>query len=463
MKQFKSITYTGILILLTYYATRAQKHEISPQTPETRILFIFDGSQSMLGPWEGSRKITIARDYLSGLVDSLRHIDHVQMALRVYGHRSEVPPQDCNDTRLEVPFGPDNAGKIKQTLKYLRPKGTTPIAQSLARAKGDFPPCENCRHVIILITDGREACEGDPCLVSRELQKEGIILKPFIIGIGIDPSFRETFECAGEYHNVTNKDRLKNTLDIVITEALNTTTAQVNLLDTRGQPTETNVAMTFYNHLSGRVKYNVMHTLDYKGNPDTLTLDPLAPYDLVVHTLPPVRKDSIELASGKHNMIGLEAPQGMLKITSPASSQYRELKCLVRKKNKPEILNVQNINEVEKYLTGAYNLEVLTLPRLKIEDVQIRQSHTTTVEIPKPGILNIMLPSTGYGSLFEEKNSGELTWIYNFRSDKKRESLILQPGNYEIIYRPKSMRKSMYTIRKTFRIKSGSSTTISLY
>ena len=464
MKQFKSFTYTGIFIVLTAYAAVAQKHETAPQTPDTKILFIFDGSQSMLGPWEGSRKITIARDYLSALVDSLKHLDRVQMALRVYGHRSEVPPQDCNDTRLEVPFGPNNAGKIKQTLKYLRPKGTTPIAQSLAKAKHDFPPCHhNCRHVIILITDGKEACEGDPCLVSRELQKEGVILKPFIIGIGIDPSFKKTFECAGQYHNVTNKDRLKNTLDIVITEALNTTTAQVNLLDTQGKPTETNVAMTFYNHLSQKVKYNFMHTIDYKGNPDTLTLDPLMPYDLVVHTLPPVRQDSIQLAPGKHNMIGLDAPQGMLKITSPVSSQYRDLKCLVRKKNNPHILNVQDINETEKYITGTYNLEILTLPRLTIEDVQISQSHTTTVKIPKPGILNIGLPSTGYGSLFEEKNSGELSWIYNFRSDKKRESLILQPGNYEIIFRPKSMRKSMYTIRKTFRIQSGSSTTISLY
>ena len=462
MKNLRIITYAGLLLLLTVHGVMAQNSKANPQRPKTRILFIFDGSQSMMGPWEGSRKIRIARDYLIQLVDSLKHQDHLQMALRVYGHQHPVPPQNCNDTRLEVPFADDNASKIKQTLRYIRPKGTTPIARSLAKAKSDFPDCDNCRNVIILITDGKEACEGDPCAVSKELQKEGIILKPFIIGIGVDPSLRESFECAGDFHNAPSKNRFKNSLDVVITQAMNTTTAQVNLLDTRGRPTETDVAMTFYNHLSGKPRYNYMHTLNHKGHPDTLTLDPLMPYDLVVHTIPPVSKDSIVLSPGKHNIIGLDAPRGMLRLTSPGTNQYRELKFLVRRQGKSKTLNVQKFRETRKYLTGQYDLEVLTLPRTYIQDVEIKQSHTTTVEIPKPGIVNVLLPSNGYGSLFKKEKSGKLTRIYNFHSDKKRESLILQPGNYELVFRPKSMKRSMYTIRKSFHIQSGSSTTITL-
>ena len=127
----------------------------------------------MAGQWEGERKIDIARDILLEMVDSLEHMPNVEMALRVYGHQSPVPPQDCSDTKLEVPFSPSNASRIRQKLKFINPKGTTPIARSLELAPDDFPPCGNCRNIILLITDGVEACDGDPCEVSRSFRRRG--------------------------------------------------------------------------------------------------------------------------------------------------------------------------------------------------------------------------------------------------------------------------------------------------
>ena len=96
--------------------------------PTSRILFIFDASNSMAGQWDGYRKIDMAREVLLEMIDSLEKIPNVEMALRVYGHQSPVPPQDCSDTKLEVPFGPSNASMIRQKLRYINPKGTTPIA-----------------------------------------------------------------------------------------------------------------------------------------------------------------------------------------------------------------------------------------------------------------------------------------------------------------------------------------------
>ena len=222
--------------------------------PDTRILFIFDASQSMMAFWESDRKITIARNTLISIIDSLENLDNVQMALRVYGHQKPVPPQDCSDTRLEVPFGENNAGKIRQKLRYVIPKGTTPIAGSLELGAKDFPPdCDNCRNIIILITDGIEACDGDPCEVSHNLQKQGITLKPFVIGIGIDEGFKNTFDCIGNYYNAIEEEKFSEVMEVVISQALNATTAQVNLLDINGNPTETNVNMTFKDHFSGKI------------------------------------------------------------------------------------------------------------------------------------------------------------------------------------------------------------------
>ena len=96
----------------------------------------------MAGQWEGARKIDIARDILLEMVDSLENNPDVEIALRIYGHQSPVPPQDCSDTKLEVPFSPSNGTRIRQKLKFINPKGTTPIARSLELAPGDFPPLQ---------------------------------------------------------------------------------------------------------------------------------------------------------------------------------------------------------------------------------------------------------------------------------------------------------------------------------
>jgi Ca-activated chloride channel homolog len=437
------------------------KQEIKP--PVTRILFVFDASNSMAGLWESDIKINIARRILISMVDSLQQLDNVQMALRIYGHQSPVPPQDCNDTKLEVPFGKNNASTIRQRLRFITPKGTTPIANSLAQTPGDFPPCSDCRNIVILITDGLEACNGDPCAVSEELQRKGIILKPFIIGIGIDENFHETFDCVGRYYNATHEETFKELLNVVITQALNSTTAQVNLLDEKGLPTETNVNMTFYDRYSGRMLHNYVHTINNRGNPDTLILDPLVTYRIVVNTIPPVFIDSMKVIPGKHTIVAVDAPQGSLVVTSPGNGNlYRDVFFIVRKSGNNQTLNVQKLGDQIKYLKGRYDLEIPVLPRIIINDVEIKQSSTTTVEIARPGLLTILMSTPGFGSLYVHHEKG-MEWIYNFNPNTKNESVTLQPGKYTVVFRAQNAKQSIYTVSKTFEIKSGSSLALEMY
>lgn len=456
---YKNILVFFLLLSGTYLV---QAQNAKPEPPTSRILFVFDGSQSMYGTWQSDKKISIARNYLINIIDSLEQMDNIQMALRVYGHQSPVPPQDCNDTKLEVPFKFGNAGDIRQKLRYLIPRGTTPIARSLEEAANDFPPCDNCRNIIILITDGIEACDGDPCKVSLKLQKEGIVLKPFVIGIGIDPNFKETFDCVGHFYNTPNEKKFQEVLNVVISRALNSTTAQVNLLDINGMPTETDVNMTFFDQISGKVKYNFVHTINYMGNPDTLVIDPLLTYKLVVHTLPAVSKEKIKLSEGKHNMIGLNTPQGYLNITCPGTNQYRDLDVIIRENDKSNTLHVQKNETTEKYIVGNYDIEVLSIPRLHIEDVKIDQSTTTKVEIPRPGIANFSLASSGFGSIYVE-SADTLKWVYNLDQNELQQNIVMQPGSYRVVYRPKKTKQTIYTVDKRFTIKSGSSQKIILY
>ncbi len=82
------------------------------------------------------------------------------------------------------------------------------------------------------------------------MHAKGINLRPFIIGIG-NEDFSGAYNCVGKFFDVRQEENFKNVLKIVISQALNNTTAQVNLIDAGGKPTETDVAMTFYDQTTG--------------------------------------------------------------------------------------------------------------------------------------------------------------------------------------------------------------------
>lgn len=429
----------------------------------SRILFVFDDSFSMFGMWQSGQKIDIAKKLLVNFIDSLKDTPDLEIALRSFGAHSPLQPKrDCEDSRLEVPFASvkENAPKFKAVLKPMFPTGTTPIAHSLGKCAEDFPNKPG-RNIIILITDGIEECGGDPCAVSFALQKKGIILKPFVIGIGLGKIFGEQMGCIGKYFDAGSEENFKNILNIVVSQALNNTTAQVNLLDQGGKPTETDVNMTFYDQYTGAIKYNYIHTLNYKGNPDTIVIDPIGTYRMVVHTIPPVEKSNITLTPGKHNTIAVDAPQGFLQL-KVASNNYKVLPCIVRKKGEMKTLNVQYFNEKEQYITGEYDLEILTTPRILMPNVNITQSSTTTLEIPESGAIYVIKPAPGPGSIYLEEGN-KLTWVLNLDENLVQENFILQPGKYRVEYRQVNLKEAIYSVEKRFVVTSAQTTQVKLY
>ncbi len=422
---------------------------------KTRILFIFDESNSMLAHWQSEKKIDVARKLLIKMVDSLNAFDNVELALRMYGHQSPVPPQDCSDTKLEVPFAPSNGERIKSKLRLTKPKGTTPIARSLEEAGNDFPVCNNCRNVIILITDGIEACDGDPCAIAIALQEKNITLEPFIIGIGLGVEFKDAFDCVGQFYNAGSEEDFANILRQVIKKAITGTTAQINLNDAFGKPTETNVNITLYNQKNGKPIQSFIHTLNYKKRPDTLSLPPNITYKMTVHTIPPVSVENIKLTEGKHNIITAKTPQGTLNIIQKNGLELKGVQALVRKAGQMNTLNVQEMFEPQKYIIGKYDIEVLTKPRTYFKNVMITQSKTNTLKITQPGLVNILMPGKGYGGIYLVKDN-KVSLIQEF-TEIKQESIKLQPGHYIAVYRAKGANLTSFSKERYFVIQSGRS------
>lgn len=462
---YNRFTFRYLILAAALLFSGAAKSQTNNYTPQlTRILFVFDASFSMYGTWQSGSKIDIAKRLFINFLDSLKTTPNLELGLRCYGHQHALTPQrDCQDTKLEVPIGrpATSIPAMKSKMENLVPRGTTPIAYSLEQCAGDFPSDgKNTRNIIILITDGIEECGGDPCAVSLALQSKGIVLKPFVLGIGtVDYS---SLACIGRMYDVTDEATFTNILNIVVSQAMNNTTCQVNLLDLAGKPTETDVSMTFYDQQTGVVRYNYMHTMNNRGVPDTVILDPLSTYKLVVHTIPEVVKENITIVPGKHNVIALDAPQGFLNLQVAGINNYSRLQCIIRKAGTMQTINVQDFGRPEKYIVGKYDIEILSLPRIYMNNVDVGQSKTTLIQIPQAGTINIFKPAEGTTQiLLEEKN--KLTWVCNTNDKATTENIVLQPGNYRIIYRSKSAHETIYTKEQKFKIDPGGQVTVKMY
>ncbi len=407
-------------------------------------------------------RIEAAKDLLAKTVDSLQGTANLEIALRVYGHQSPITAtyQDCNDTKLEVPFGTDNFEKVKQRIRTIEAKGTTPIARSLEAAAADFPD-QNARNIIILITDGQEACDNDPCVIAKKLYDKGVKVTPFVIGLGLDLSYLEKFNCIGAYSDAETKDAFRIVLNNIVSKAISNTTVQINLNDTSKRPKETDVTMFLYEAGTKNLKYTFVHTLNRYGNPDTLIIDPGLKYDLVVNTIPLVEKKNITIQKNTHNTIVVDAPQGYIKVRFINATRPYLIDSRVTLKGNHSTLNVQKMNVPEKYITGQYNVEVLTLPRI-YASLDVTQSSTSYIDIPAPGYLNCKLLNTLVAQIFVLRDGGEIEWVCNLDETLKNTTTQLQPGQYRIVYRQKSQRSSNYTIQKDFRINSNKTTTLNL-
>lgn len=461
MRILKTIFIIGILCLANF----AEAQKVQQSLPEkTRILFLFDASGSMLAPWGNQLRIDAAKEILSNLVDSLRVNTKVELALRAYGHLSPSKEQNCEDTKLEIPFSASNHDAIIQRLKYIYPKGTTPIAYSLEKAANDFPEKKGYRNIIIIITDGIESCDGDPCAVSLALQKKRIFLKPFVIGLGMKEQFSKQFDCMGEYFNAKDINAFRTVLNGILDQSLSKTTASVELLDDKNRPVETNVNVSFINNFTGISEFDFIHYRDSQGRPDTVEVDPVLTYDIVVNTIPPVIKRNIFLKGGTHNIIKIQSPQGKLKILQKNSFEYDiPVTALIRKNHKLEVIHTQSIESTETYLMGTYDIELLTLPRIRLENISIKQGELQEINIPAPGRVNIGYSSSGIGSLYSIDEEGRQELIKRINPNGQKISLGIQPGNYKFVFRSEKALGSKYTQIKEFSIQSGATANIRIY
>ena len=452
------ISVFTVFILLPFCGS---SQEVNQQAlPEkTRILFVLDGSGSMNAEWGPNKsRMDVAKEILSRLVDSLRANPTLELGLRVYGHRYVRQSNNCNDSQLEVPFTARNHDAIINKIKDLTPRGVTPITYSLLQAANDFPSGPGYRNIVILITDGIESCGGDPCEASVMLQKKGVFLRPFIIGLGVPGG--KALDCVGKFVDSENAQSFNQILNESIATSFAKTTVGVELLDGSGRPVETNLNVTFLNSMTGTAAYEFVHYLDPAGKPDSVQIDPVLSYDVVVNTLPPVVRKNVNIVNGKHNVIRIPAPQGTLVIKP--EGRGNPFTAVVRERGKGNILFQQNSGEPRRYLEGDYEVETLTLPR-RIFPITLNAGKTLTITLPSAGAVNINTLAVGFGSVFEILETGESRWVCSLDENRSRHFLNLLPGRYKIVFRARRTRGSKYTSIRNFELAEGQTLNINMF
>ena len=276
----------------------------------------------------------------------------------------------------------------------------------------------------------------------------------------MEEKFASEFDCMGEYFNAKNINAFRSVLNGILTQS----TASVELLDQNGRPVEKDVNVSFINTFTGISEFDFIHFRDQNGNPDTVEVDPVLSYDVVVNTVPPVVKRNVFLKGGTHNVINVQTPQGSLKVNQDNTFEYDgNVQVLVRKSSQSEIINTQTIRSEEKYLIGKYDLEILTLPKIKISNVELKQGETRNIDLPAPGRVNISYSSKGIGSLYSIDEEGRQTWIKKIDLRGGKSSFGIQPGKYKYVFRSDRAMGSKYTQIKEFNIRSGQTLNIKIY
>ncbi|MEO1197446.1 MAG: VWA domain-containing protein, partial [Pseudomonadota bacterium] len=185
----------------------------------TNTILVLDGSGSMWGQIDGTAKITIAQDVVRDLLGTLP--DTQELGLTVYGHRARG---DCTDIETIVAPGAGTRAAIATAVGGIKPLGKTPMTDAVIAAANALRFTEE-KATVVLVSDGVETCNPDPCAAARALEADGIDFTAHVVGfdVGADPEALAQMQCiaaetGGQFLTAENATELSTALVKVAAE-----------------------------------------------------------------------------------------------------------------------------------------------------------------------------------------------------------------------------------------------------
>ncbi|HUR43596.1 MAG TPA: VWA domain-containing protein, partial [Aestuariivirga sp.] len=166
--------FLAVFLIVTMWALPLRAEEAQ------RVILVLDASGSMWGQIGGKTKMDIAKEVVGKVVANWKPAD--ELGLVAYGHRKKGA---CDDIEVLREPGPLDAESYMDAVNGLNPMGKTPMTQAIRIAAEALKFTER-KATVILVSDGIETCDPDPCAVAAELEKLGVGLTVHTVGFGLD-------------------------------------------------------------------------------------------------------------------------------------------------------------------------------------------------------------------------------------------------------------------------------------
>lgn len=157
-----------------------------------RAIIVLDASGSMWGQIEGTPKLQIARETLREVLQSVP--GDLELGLIAYGHREKG---NCADIEVIVEPGPGTGSAIADAADSMRFLGMTPLSAAVRQAAETLRYGEE-KATVVLITDGIETCNADPCALGAELEDTGVDFTAHVVGFGLSEEEGRQVACLAE-------------------------------------------------------------------------------------------------------------------------------------------------------------------------------------------------------------------------------------------------------------------------
>lgn len=188
-----------------------------PVAASQRAIIILDASGSMWAQIEGKTRIEIARDTLSKVLSGVPA--ELELGFMAYGHRTKG---DCTDIEMLVAPEAGTADRIIGAAMSLNPRGKTPLSDAVRQAAEQLQYTED-QATVVLITDGIETCNADPCALATELEAAGVDLTVNVVGFGLSDADGATVQCLAEntggiYITADDQEGLEDAIDVAVND-----------------------------------------------------------------------------------------------------------------------------------------------------------------------------------------------------------------------------------------------------
>ncbi|GGA50795.1 VWA domain-containing protein [Pelagibacterium lentulum] len=156
------------------------------------VMVVYDASGSMWGQIDGVSKIEIARNVMAGLVNAWPA--DTNLGLVAFGHRRQG---DCGDIETIIEPQPISPATYLDAVNAITPHGRTPLSAAVEHAAEALAYRDNPA-TVVLISDGIENCQADPCALAAQLAQQGVAFTTHVIGFDIASDDHEKLACIAE-------------------------------------------------------------------------------------------------------------------------------------------------------------------------------------------------------------------------------------------------------------------------